>query len=91
MLRRILAASALVLALAGCAPVAPPAPAPVATPTAVPTLVVLDPVRVPVPAVPPCAQEDDARPCYWHADERTNGRGVSFTVDGAGVAHPWGE
>lgn len=35
----------------------------------------------------PCVTEDAAGPCYWDADERGNGEGRSFVVDGDVVTY----
>jgi hypothetical protein len=35
--------------------------------------------------VPPCPEEDSVGPCFWDAQERGNGRGLSFTVDSDGT------
>lgn len=50
---------------------------------------VVDPVRVPVPALAPCVAEDSPGPCYWDSATRGNGDGQSFTVDALGGVAYW--
>jgi hypothetical protein len=38
-------------------------------------------------AMPACAEEDSAGPCYWNASTMGNGVGQSFTVDAQQVVH----
>lgn len=36
---------------------------------------------------PPCVTEDSSGPCFWNADTRGNGEGLSFFVEADGTVN----
>jgi len=54
-------------------------------PSPAPELTLLPDVPVHTAAWPACDFEDSPGPCYWDAQNRGNGKGLSFTVDADGT------